>query len=227
MIGSIFLLPALFALLFSFLIVRAGAIALMLTGVDGTAARFQALSAFTGAGFTTREAETVVGHPSRRRIISWLIVTGNVGIVTVIVSATSSFVTSARAQAPLNAVLLVVGALLIYWFATRRGIVRAWERFIEKRLVGSGRLEEGRAEELLHLGEGYGLVRAIVADDSSLTGKRLSELRLPEQGVLLLGIERRRGWLPIPRPGEMIAEGDRLVAYGPLDTVRDVLGGTP
>jgi hypothetical protein len=226
MLGSIFLLPALFAFFFSFLIVRAGAIALMLTGVDGTAARFQALSAFTGTGFTTREAETVIGHPSRRRIITWLIVLGNVGIVTVIVSATSSLVSSQGPQIPVNALLLVVGAFVVYWFATRKGLVRKWERFIEKRLVGSRTLEEARPEELLHLGEGYGLLRAIVSKDSDICGKRLSELKLPQQGVLLLGIERRRGWLPIPRPDEVIADGDRLVAYGPLDTVRNVLGST-
>ena len=224
MTGSLFLLPALVALLFSFLIVRAGAIALMLTGIDSASARFQSLSAFTGTGFTTRESELIVGHPLRRRIVTWLIVLGNVGIVTVIVSATSSLVSSQGRQIPINVVILVVGALLVYWLVTRRRAVRVWERFIEHRLVRSGTLEEARAEDLLHLGEGYGLLRAMVFEGSDLIGRALYDLRLPEKGVLLLGIERRHGWLPIPKPDETVVEGDRLVAYGPLDTLREVLG---
>lgn len=55
MTGIYFVLPTLLVVLTSFLIVRAAAIALMMTGMDEKRARFQALSAFTGTGFTTRE----------------------------------------------------------------------------------------------------------------------------------------------------------------------------
>ncbi|MDI6886556.1 MAG: hypothetical protein QMD22_09525, partial [archaeon] len=61
--GIYFLLPTLLVIFISFLVVRAAAIALMMTGMDEKRARFQALSAFTGTGFTTREAESVVNHP--------------------------------------------------------------------------------------------------------------------------------------------------------------------
>jgi len=92
--GIYFLAPTLFVILVSFLIVRAAAIALMMTGMDEKRARFQALSSFSGTGFTTKEAEFVMNHPVRRRIITWLMILGNAGIVTVIVTATSSFATS-------------------------------------------------------------------------------------------------------------------------------------
>ena len=58
--------------------VRIGGIALELTGLERRVARFQALSAFTGTGFTTREAEEITSHEQRRRIISILILVGNV-----------------------------------------------------------------------------------------------------------------------------------------------------
>ena len=67
----------------SYLIVRVGAIALEMTGMDKAKARFQALSAFSGTGFTTREAEMVVNHPRRRKIATYLMILGNAGIVTV------------------------------------------------------------------------------------------------------------------------------------------------
>jgi len=95
----------------SFLIVRAAAIASMMMGLDEKRTRFQALSAFTGIGFTTREAESIVNHPLRRRIISWLMVLGNAGIVTVIITATSSLVTSKGFQLSLNALILLVGSI--------------------------------------------------------------------------------------------------------------------
>jgi Trk-type K+ transport system membrane component len=94
--GLYFFLPTLLVVFLSFLIVRAAAIALMMTGMDEKRARFQALSAFSGTGFTTKEAEFVVNNPLRRRIISWLMILGNAGIVTVIVTATSSLVTQVK-----------------------------------------------------------------------------------------------------------------------------------
>ncbi|MGI9432114.1 MAG: potassium transporter TrkA, partial [Myxococcota bacterium] len=65
----------------SMILTRIAAVALEHTGLSQAAARFQARSAFTGTGFTTAEAEQVVGHPVRRRIIMWLMLVGNVGIV--------------------------------------------------------------------------------------------------------------------------------------------------
>ncbi|GAI58067.1 unnamed protein product [marine sediment metagenome] len=77
------------------------AVALQLTGLDKPTANFQALSALTGTGFTTKEAELVLNHPIRRRIISLLMITGNAGMVAVIAGLASSFltVTSAQVQA--------------------------------------------------------------------------------------------------------------------------------
>ena len=68
----------------SYLIVRIGAIALEMTGMEKSRARFQALSVFSGTGITTREAEMVVGHPRRRKIVTYLMILGNAGIVSVI-----------------------------------------------------------------------------------------------------------------------------------------------
>ena len=47
MTGLYLLLPVLLTILASFLVVRAGAIALIMTGMDPQKASFQALSAFT------------------------------------------------------------------------------------------------------------------------------------------------------------------------------------
>jgi hypothetical protein len=215
-----FLIPTLFAIFVSFLVVRAAAIALMMTGLDRKRAVFQALSAFTGTGFTTKEAESVIHHPMRRKIISLLMVLGNVGIVAVIITATSSFVTSQGYRLPLNLLLLVAGILVIYRVATHKGFIRRWESFIEDKLVKSQAFEEGPVEDLLHLLEGYGLVRVMVKEGSPLANATISGCAISGEGVVILGIEREKEWISVPERGEQIREGDRVVVYGPLEELK-------
>jgi len=227
MSGLYLLLPTLLVILVSFLIVRAASIALMMTGMDAKRATFQALSAFSGTGFTTKEAENVVNHPQRRRIVIWLMIIGNAGIVAVIVTATTSLSTTRGSQLSINILLLVVGIYLVYKIATNRGIIRKWENYVEDRLVKSNAFEEGTTEDLLRLIEGYGLVRAIVTDQSDLVGKSLAESGLNQNNLLILGIERGKEWLPVPRAQEIIRVGDRLVTYGPLVILRETFREEP
>ncbi len=221
--GLYFLLPTLLVVFVSFLVVKAATIALMMTGMDERKAQFQALSAFSGTGFTTKEAESVVNNEHRRRITTWLMILGNAGVVTVIVTATSSLVVSKGFQLPINILLLFVGLYLIYKIATRQGFVRRWESFIENKLIKTRTFEEGPTEDLLHLLEGHVLVRVIVKEGSSLAGTTLQDSHLTEQGLIVLGIEREGRWKSIPRATEMIREGDRLVVYGSPDILKVLL----
>ena len=58
----------LFILVISLTAVRIGAVALELTGLSYEVAAFQAQSAFSGAGFTTSESESIVTHAVRRKV---------------------------------------------------------------------------------------------------------------------------------------------------------------
>jgi hypothetical protein len=222
MSGLYFLLPTLFVVFVSFLVVRAAAIALMMTGLDEKRAKFQALSAFSGTGFTTREAESVINHPKRRRIVTWLMILGNAGVVTVIVTATSSLVTSKGYQLSLNVLILAAGIFLIYKIATHRGFIRRWESFIEDKFAKSRVFDEGVTEDLLHLIEGYGLVRAMVTESSPLVGGSIAEHKLTEREILVLGRERGKEWIPIPKSAETIRSGDKLITYGSLKFLKDL-----
>jgi len=194
--GLYFLIPTLLVIFVSFLIVRAAAVALMMSGMDSKRALFQALSAFSGTGFTTKEAEFVMNHPTRRRVITWLMILGNAGIVTVIVTTTSPFVTSKGYFLSLDILILIEGIYLIYKLVTLKGFIRKWERFIESKLVKSTAFEEGTPEDLLHLIEGYLLVRAIITEDSPLIGNSIDKCKLSQKELLVLGIERGKEWIP-------------------------------
>lgn len=218
-----FLVPTLLAILVSFLVVRAASIALMMTGLEKHKARFQALSAFSGTGFTTKESESIVNNPRRRKIIRYLMITGNAGIVTVIVTATSSLATSRGYQLPINVLILIIGVFLIYKIATYRKFTRKWENFIEKKLIKSPAFEEATTEDLLHFLEGYGLIKNIIGEKSPFTGTSLGEGHLREKGVIVLGIERGKTWIPIPDADQIIRDGDHVILYGPLNVLRDLL----
>ncbi len=85
-------LTLLLVLIVNMALTRIATVALVHTGLGRETARFQARSAFTGVGFTTNEAEGIVTHPVRRRIVMWLMLVGNVGIVAVLSSLILSLV---------------------------------------------------------------------------------------------------------------------------------------
>jgi hypothetical protein len=220
--GYFFLLPTLAVILFSYLLIRAAAIALMLTGLEEKKARFQALSAFTGTGYTTREAEMVMNHDSRRRIMSLLMLLGHAQVVTVIITTTSSIIFNRGFHVPLNIVFLALGIYLIYRLGRNRGLTRKWDAFIKERLIKWPEFEEGKTENLLHLGEGYVLVRTSVIKGSPLIGLSLADSQIKKKGLLILGIERGSEWRPVPEATQKLVEGDRLVVYGPMDVLQSV-----
>lgn len=222
--GLYFVVPTLVAVLVSMLVVRAGAIAYVMTGMDIQRAKFQALSAFSGTGFTTREAEQVVNHPTRRRISSWLMILGNAGVVAVIVTGTSSLVASDGIGVPISALALVVGLFLVYVLATRVGFVRSWEAFVQDKLGRAPEFEERPVEELLHFLQGHQLVRVRVTEGSPLAGKTVWEAKLPEHGCLVLGIERGIHFTSAPKGDQLIEPNDRLVIYGRTKSLEELVG---
>jgi len=217
--GLYLLLPTLLVIVVSYLVVRGAAIALMMTGMEEQRARFQSLSAFTGTGFTTKEAEIVVNNPMRRRIVTWLMILGNAGIVTVIVSATSSLITSEGFYLPIGIGILIVAILLFYWLARRGGIARRWEKFIENRLLKSQAFAGSTTENLFLVKETYGLVRYIVTANSLFVGKPLPEQALHDSGSLILGIERGKELMHLPPGNKVLEEGDRVILYGPIKSL--------
>ena len=82
-----FLVVAILSMAFT----RLAAGALIATGLPPEIASFQARSAFSGAGFTTTEAENVVNHPIRRRVIATTMLVGSLGTPTLVVTVLLGF----------------------------------------------------------------------------------------------------------------------------------------
>ncbi|MBN2186894.1 MAG: hypothetical protein JW732_05520, partial [Dehalococcoidia bacterium] len=138
----------------SFIVVQIGGLALELTGIEPDVARFQALSAFSGTGFTTREAERVVGHRTRRRIVTVLIILGNAGLVTVIAMLVASFTQVTGYLWLFVRLAIIVGGIFgFYQLIIRSRVGHRILHWVRTPLVNRIIREMPAVEEIFHVGK--------------------------------------------------------------------------
>lgn len=197
-------------------IVRVATIALVHTGLSRQAAQFQARSTFTGVGFATAEAEKVVNHPVRRRILMLLMLLGNAGIVTVVASLMVTFVEPGdEARWWLRMLLLAAGIAVLWLVASSAWIDRRISALVERLLARFTDLDVRDYAGLLHLAEDYAVVELDVEADSWVGSSPLTDLRLADEGILVLGLYRGSGrYLGTPTGSTVIKPDDTLILYG-------------
>ena len=113
-------------------IIGLGSLVLEATGLDRRRARFQVLSAFTGTGFTTSEAEAVIRHPQRRRIISTLMVVGNLGILSLLGALVVLLMRGAGGRSGLVWAAILVGAAILYGLVLGRWVNPTLKRWLAR-----------------------------------------------------------------------------------------------
>ena len=206
----------------SWVIVRIGAAALELTGMPWERAKFQALSAFTNAGFTTAESEEVTRHPVRRRIASWLIIGGNAGLVTTIGSFAGSVMGANPLSFGLNLGAIIAGAGFVFWLARKPRLAQRMRVLVQRRLMKRYGQLTLSAEQLLRFDEGFNLTKISLAAGSPVVGRTLSELRLKQNKLQVLAIERDKDFMPVPDGNAELRAGDKLVVYGVTEQATDL-----
>jgi len=221
------------AISLSLLITQIAAEALMLTGLSRESAEFQARSAFTGAGFTTSESEQVVAHPVRRRILMWLMLLGNAGIITVVSSLILTFInTNTTGDRWLRFGFLILGLTGLWIVSTNRWFNRYLSKIVQWALHRWTHLDVRDYSSLLRLSGDYMVTEMQIEPDDWIANKRLGETHLRQEGILVLGIQRANGYyVGAPngstdiRPGDVVILYGRLSALNELDSRRDDLNG--
>ncbi len=220
------LITFLLVVLFSIIVVRIGTVALRMTGLSRDVAAFQAQSAFSGVGFTTSESEYVVSHPVRRRIIRILMLLGSAGLTSAMATLVLTFVGNTPEQMLINGVWLAIGLTALAVFGKSKLVDRGLSWLIERALQRVSSLRIYDYEQLLGLGKGYSIAKLVVKAGGWLEGKRLRELRLSEEGVLVLAIYRKVGekevFIGAPRGDTELRAGDTLICYGPEEILQDL-----
>ncbi|HVL27784.1 MAG TPA: TrkA C-terminal domain-containing protein [Acidimicrobiales bacterium] len=201
----------------SLLISRVATIALTATGMPRSSARFQARSALSGVGFTTSESEAVVGHPARRRIVMGLMLVGSAGLATAIAGVLAGMAGGSPdgGERALRIAVLVGGLFLIYAASMSRRVDRVMSRVIGRALSRFTDLDLRDYAALLHVSGEYEVKEMVAAPGGWLSDRTLVELRLDEEGVLVLGIAKADGaYLGVPSGETRIEAGDTLILYG-------------
>ncbi len=213
-------------LLMSLIITRVATVALALTGMTQQAARFQARSALTGAGFTTSESERVVNHPVRRRIIMALMLIGNTGLVlaaSLMVVLLAGGGERGLTGRGLQLCLLLAGLLLLYLAARSAWLERLVAGFIERLLARHSDLVQKDYASLLRLGGDFRVVELQVEGADWISGRTLAELELAREGVLVLGVSRADGvYLGAPRGDTLLQPEDVVILYGRSAVLADL-----
>ncbi len=218
------ILTLLIVIALSLVVTRMATVALTATGLSREAARFQARSAFSGAGFTTTESESVVRHPVRRRIIMWLMLAGNAGIVAVMSSIVLAAVGDHSEFDTLVQVVLIIAGIYAIWYLSRT----RWVDARISRLTGMAlrrwtRLDVADYAALLHVGGEYIVTELQVEAGSWLDDRSLRQLALREEGVIVLGVERLDGtYLGVPQGETVLVAGDLLILYSRTNVIMEL-----
>ncbi len=200
----------------TFLITRIASTALTYTGLSPDLARFQATSAYTGAGFTTSEAGSVVNHPVRRQIILLTMRLGNIGIVTIVASSVLAFVKADdQFTLALRLVFLVMGLGLLWIIARSAWVNRHLSHLIRWSLKKWTDLDVPDYANLLNLANDFRVAELLVEAHDWIANKRIGDLQLSREGVLVLGIFRDDGdYVGTPIGETYVLAGDKLILYG-------------
>jgi hypothetical protein len=222
----------------SFIVVRIGAIAFQLTGLEWSLAKFQALSCFSGTGFTTREAELITANKQRRKIASILIVLGNAGLVIMIATLASSLVPQKTILSRLSGSLLpfaippylviwvnlaitVIVVYGIYRVFTHERLAKKLTNFLRRKIIRKEIFKPVSFEELLLATGGYGVSKVAVSAGSPVLGKTLSRSALRSYDITVLAIVRDGQTMPNPAADTKIVSGDELICFGKLENIRN------
>ena len=224
MLGIIGIIAFLSVFVVSVVITRLATQALVMTGLSEEAAHFQALSAFTGTGFTTAEAEHAVNHPVRRRIVLLLMMVRSAGLLTIVLSLVLSFAGDTSDVDRRGRLLWLVGGLGLLW-------VLSASRFVKRRLDSLIRWALKRWTDvdvrdyvgLLNLAGGYTVMEINLSGDDWLADKTLTQCRLPDEGVSILGINRSDGnYVGVPHGDTRLYAGDTLILYGRGEALKNL-----
>jgi hypothetical protein len=212
----------------SLVVIRVATVGLTMTGISKDLAQFQALSAFTGSGFTTQESEDIVNHPLRRRIVMHLMLLGHIGIFVAIPSVILSFLNMGdsdhwTSQLTVRFGVLVGGLLLLLLIASSKHVEQIMWNVNTWALRRFGQIHVHDYTRLLRVGRNYVISELNVRRGDWLAGQTLAQLSLNNEGVLVLGIEKPNGdYLGAPRGYTHLEVDDCLILYSQQESLLDL-----
>ncbi|TCO79449.1 TrkA C-terminal domain-containing protein [Marinisporobacter balticus] len=207
------------------IIVEVLAIALKITGLDMDKARFQVISIITGTGFTTKEAELITQHPTRRQIAEILMLISYVGTATLI-GLIMGIVNLMTKEEGMYSLIVVIGIAILILFLTRnRWVISRMEKYIERQLLIQ--MERNKkyktVEEALKLNDEFGIAEFVLEENNNLVDRALENSGLKEKYIQVLNVDRGSHMVHFPSSKFVFQQGDKIVLYGQLDNIKELV----
>lgn len=208
----------------SALITKIASIALVHTGLSTDSAKFQSRSAYTGVGFSTSESEKIMSHPVRRKIIFNLMIIGNAGIVTVMSSLILTFLLPETLASKLYGLIIVVVGMFLIWLAINsKWIDKALSNMINRMLTRYTDIEIQDYAAILHLKDDFRISEKLISSGDWMADKTLKQLNLRQEGLIVLGIDRKsHDYLGSPNGSAIILEDDVVTVYGKSEVIKSI-----
>ena len=199
-----------------------GSIALESTGLERAKARFQALSALTGTGFTTSQSELIVEDAGRRKIISWLILLGNTGIMAFILLVIL-YTRAGLTMPSIIAITIVLTAILMIYLSLRLGLVD----YLTTLFVKTAGKKKAPAlgfsvESILYQAGEYAIAIIAVGEKAGLAGLNVKDISSERKIIKVMIIEKDTRVILNPDGSEKLNKGDRFTCYGHISHIDDI-----
>jgi uncharacterized protein with PhoU and TrkA domain len=119
---------------------------------------------------------------------------------------------------------VIIGGLLVIWLVAKSERVDRWlSRVLARWLARYTDLDTRDYVRLMQLTRDFGVTEMQVRESDWLADRRLEELDLFHEGVVVLGIHRDGDeYHGVPRGETEVRAGDVLVLYGRTDILRDL-----
>lgn len=189
-----------------------------LTGLSEEKARFQVISLLTGAGFTTKEAELITQHPTRRKLAQFLMVLGYVGFLT----AVSFLINILKNSFTMKVVIMLLVFTIITWIVIRNRLFMSFlDGIIEKMILirYSKSKSQSKIYKLINRAKGYGVYNIIIDENSSLEGVSLMNSNLKPNSMIILNIDKGNEFIGFPKRDYILEKGDNILLYGKVEQV--------
>jgi K+/H+ antiporter YhaU regulatory subunit KhtT len=149
---------------------------------------------------------------------------GNAGIVTAMSSLILSFMEMRQTEAvPYKITLMICGLVLLWVIASSNWIDRKLSNVISFFLKRYTKMDVKDYSAMLHLAGEYIITELQVEPEDWLADRDLNELKLINEGLIILGITRNNGsYIGAPHGNTLIKPWDTLIIYGRASAVEEI-----
>jgi hypothetical protein len=181
------------------------------------------MSLLTGTGFTTRESELIVKHPTRRKLAQIVMILGYIGTATFISFIVNIITTNLQIK---DTVIIGILFLLVLILFKNPWILSRFDNLIEKVIIKNKLVEVSRNNvyKLLNKNKGYGIYNILIEKNSFLINQTLITSGLKEKyNIIVLNIDKGDKLINLPDGNYIIEQGDNMLIYGKSESIIELI----